>query len=96
MGLSLGMRSRKFSWAAPSGTPSCWYSPVLPSSRQGTSTVLYSSNGDNTTDRSYIIPMSGTGVMEGRSRRRRQYRLGREEMGAGAETGKGVLKGESL
>ena len=51
--------------------------------------VLYCiSNGDNTTDWSYIIPMSGTGVMEGRSKRRSKYSLDRAEMGAVAETGK--------
>ena len=38
------IRSREFPRAAPSGTPStsCWYFPVLPSSRLGTDSVQYS------------------------------------------------------
>ena len=36
-------RSQEFPRAAPSGTPStsCWYFPVLPSSRLGTDSVQY-------------------------------------------------------
>ena len=37
------IQSREFPRAAPSGTPStsCWYFPVLPSSRQGTDSELF-------------------------------------------------------
>ena len=37
------IRYREFPWAAPLGTPStsCWYFPVLPSSRLGTDSMPY-------------------------------------------------------